>query len=212
MASFDIVEAAWSPEGQRMILAGILGLAALGAGFYGYRWYKHQANEKAQRFFAESYKEYTNALTSSDPHAWQTVENAFKAGYKRSSGASLAPYFLLFESDALGQQGKTQEALVLLDKSLAAMGKKSPLYNLFAIKKAAMQLDAGDSGAVLTAVQDLRQLAADKHNIYRDMALHYLISFYKAMGNAGKAQELEKEMRALELESDGATMSPWTRC
>jgi hypothetical protein len=212
MASFDVVEAVQSPEVQRIILAGILSIAAVFAGFYGYRWYRRQANVKAQRFFAESYKEYTSALTSSDPHAWQTVENAFKAGYNRSSGTALAPYFLVFESDALAQQGKTQEAIALLDKSLATMGEKSPLYNLFAIKKAAMQLDAGDSAAVMAAVQNLQQLTADKHNIYRDMAMHYLSSFYKAMGDHDKAKELEKELRAFELEGDGATMSPWTRC
>ena len=210
LSSTALFDALYSPEVHRIALIAGLGAAALIAGFYGYRWHVGRADERAQRFFSESYKEYAQALASDNP-SWVTVEGAFKAGYKQAGSSSLAPYFLAFEADALAQQDKMQEAIAVLDKGLNAMGTRSPLYPLFAIKKAAMQLDAGDSALVSTAIENLKKLADDKQNIYRDMALYYLSSFYKAMGDETKARELEKEMRAVTLEGDVSSLSPWSR-
>jgi hypothetical protein len=72
-----------------------------------------------------------------------------------------------------------------------------------------MELDGGDSSRLTKALQDLQALAHNTNNIYRDMALYYLSSFYTATGQEEEARRTMKKMREIELNVDTAALSPW---
>src|SRR5579872_2624595 len=174
-------------------------LLALGAGlvllmcYVGYDYYAASREAKAHRAFAEGLELFEQAKASENSQEstqrrqirWQEAEAAFKIGYKQFSSSHLAPFFLGYQSEALLKLGQTQEAIALLDAMLSSLGKSSPFYGPYAVKRALMKSD----------LSELKKLADDTTLPSQDLALYQLGEYYWAHNNPAFAQDAWKKLR-----------------
>lgn len=160
----------------------------------GYSWYTKKQNEDAQAVLAEGIELYQKALKEKSDKILEEAQLAFSIGYERYSGSSLASYFLSFESDILARQGKQDEAIKFMQKSVKKMSNSSPLYNMHKIKLALMKIDSEDEAISKKGKEELSALAGNKKNPDQDLALYHqgLINF-----NHGNRAEAEKSWKEL---------------
>ena len=155
--------------------AGILVLAGLlGAGWLGYSWYMRSKEQSAYKDLAESIDGYTKTrMMPGGAEKWVDVERGFRAGAERNPSTKLQPYFLAFEAEALLEQGKSKEAIGLLDKAVGMISRNNSLYFLYALKRALMKIDSSDEVLQKSGRQELAELAKDTANPVQDMARYY---------------------------------------
>ncbi len=171
-----------------LLVASILLVSVLSYG--AYRWYSNYREEQAQKVLAESLELFQRAAESDSSVKWSDVSRAFEAGYALYPGSSLAAYFLAFQAESVMQEGDLERAIVLMEKSLAHMPHNSPFYYLYAVKNALMEHDSQDTAVRERGNKHLEELAYDKKNPDRDMALYYLGYFAAAAHNTERAREL----------------------
>lgn len=152
-------------------------LAASSGGVYF--WYLKRYNEEAQKALSEGIEIYQRALRERSEKLLEEAGRAFSIGYEKYSGSSLAPFFISFEAEVSRRQGKLDNSIKLMERSLGKMSKKSPLYNMYAIKLALMKIDSKDETISEEGREALKVLAGNPKNPDRDTALYYqgLISF-----------------------------------
>ena len=181
----------------------VLGIAAVaGAGYFGYRWYIVSREQSAQVMFAECLREYEKGVR--ERQTWADIQALWAAGYARHTQSSLAPYFKAFEANSALKQDKKAEAVALLDAALSLVAASSPLYTVYATKRALINIDLGNEAGL----QELEKLAYDKNNIQRDVALYYLGLYHWSKNNIEDAKEAWETLTALPDSPAQATL--WT--
>lgn len=175
-----------------LVLVGLLA-----AGWYGYNWYSSSKEQTAYKDLAESLDAYSKMRQGMGhgEEKWSDLERGFREGAQRSGSSKLHPYFLVFQADALSEQGKHQEALALMDKAVPLISKKNPLYYLYAIKRALMKTDAADDAMQKQGRQELAHLAQDTANPLQDMARYYAGLDALGTGDRAKAETLLHEIK-----------------
>jgi len=165
-----------------------------------------QYNYASQQALSELLLEYDRAHASAE--LWNEVEIGAKTAYRQYGKASVAPYFLMMQAEALYQQHKQHDALALMEQSLASIAQTSSLYYMFALKLAQMQLAQEETAVHEKGLQALISLAHDEKNQQRDSALYQLAEYYHMHNEQEKAEKIRKELLALKpLYKD--VMSPW---
>ena len=177
----------------RLLLQGAVLAGLLAAGWFGYSWYVRSKEQAAYKDLAESIDGY-NKSRLSGTEKWTDVERGFEEGAKRNASSKLQPYFLVYQADALIEEGKQKEALALYDKALGLIPRSNPLYFLYAIKRALMKLDATDDGMQKQGRQELTMLAHDTANPMQDMARYYSGLDALSQGDASTAENYFKEI------------------
>lgn len=211
----------WHSLGSRRfvreaVIATLVGIVLL-IGYVGYGMYATSREQRAHRAFAEGVELFEQALSaqgSQEPEVkqkmrWQEAEAAFKIGYKQYSSSRLAPFFLAFQSEASLHLGETAEALALLDAMLSTLGKGSPLYGPYAVKRSLIQLDQPDLELQKKGLESLKKLADDATLPSRDLALYHLGEYYNGHGSPALAQEAWKKLRDIGKSSQPPMPSPW---
>lgn len=162
---------------QKQLYAGatvLIAAALAGATWYGYTWYKNNLEHTAYKDLAESIDGFIKTRDNAEgPSKWVDVERGFAAGAARNTSSKLHPYFLVYEADALHEQGKQKEAIVLMDKAVHALARTNPLYYLYALKSALMKIDTSDEALQKQGRQELSTLAQDAANPLQEKARSY---------------------------------------
>lgn len=185
--------------------AVLVALIATG-GFWGYKKYVMHREQAAQKVFADCMHEYTMVLAGNG--TWENVEELSRVGYEDHKNSNLAPYFLALQADALLAQNKQEEAAKIFDTLLTSLPKKSPLYSLYATKRALINIDRGESaGAATMGLEQLKALADDTKNLQRDVALYYLGLYYWSENSIQEAQKAWQEL--IDMQQDQKVPSPW---
>ncbi len=180
---------------RELFLAVVL-LAVAGLGFFSYKWYTGYREQAAQQALADAvelFKKTSEAGTSDD---WAAVATQLQLAYDQHSHAAIAPYFLVFKSEALSAQGKDAQARETMETMVKGLSAASPLAPLFKIRYALMLLDATDEADQQKGLQSLEALAHDVHNRYQDMALFNLGSYYAAHQKIEQARQSWQELVA----------------
>jgi len=155
----------------------VVGLAVVGyGGFYAYRWHTARREATAQKMFSEALTLYDRAFV--DPKQWLDVEGAFSLGYENNSSSRLAPFFQLFQADALIHQDKRSEAIALMETAIRALPSDSALLPPYQVKLALVKIDADDTTVQAGGLKALQGLAANKDNDAQEMAAYYLGMHY----------------------------------
>ncbi len=211
----------WQDISTMYRLAVVAGLLVLGVagGYGGYRWYKITVETSAQKSFSDCMYVYKEALNRSiqpstqeqekqGKNLWEEAEIAFKLAYQQHTHSDLAPFFLAFQSDALMHQGKTPEALELLDTAINKIGKKSPYNALYRIKRALIQID--NEALRSNGLQELEKLKNEKNNKFKDMTLFYLGSYFWSMNDLDQARSIWQQLiDEFGTDTEGPGVSPW---
>lgn len=190
-------------DGYVRLAAIFVGVLAVGGAlFFGYRSYTVSKERAAQLDLGEGLREYSNAQMREG--LWPDVEELFKAGHDRNKGSRLAPYFTFFQANALIEQNKKEEALLLMDQALNNLPSSSSLYSMYATKRALINIDLGKE----VGVEQLKQLAYDEKNLQRDLPLYYLGLYYWSKDDLDAAQSQWELLVSLKNDDQKAT-SEW---
>ena len=176
----------------KMALMGLGVLALSATAWFGYQWYYVQQIKNSQKIVADCLEEYNKTIDSEQP-LWNEVVMMNELGLQQSTKV-LHPYFLVMEAQALARQGEVHEALPLMQQAINGLASDSPYYTYFKTTHALMQLDAQDVGVLEHGLDQLRILADDQKNIYRDIALYHIGAYYWSQDDVAQAKTFWQEL------------------
>jgi hypothetical protein len=185
------------------IIVGLVGALIIAGSIWGYKKYSIYSEEKAQKVFADCMHEYTSVKAGQG--SWATVDQLCSLGYNNHRGTAIAPYFLALQADSAIAQNKKGEALALLDIILKELSSSSPLYPVYATKRALLALDTSATEA--EGLQQLEKLAFDKQNQQRDVALYYLGLYHWSHDALEQAKKVWQEL--IDMQKGQKVQSPW---
>ena len=193
----------------REILFAIGVVSGLSAGMVSYRYYVSYREQAAQETLSQYMQEYFQASAQKMSADWSGIAFNFERGYAQYSNSYLAPYFLAFQADALIQQDQKGQALIVMNTMLEGLGTDSPLFNVYATKRALVQIDSDELSEQQAGVESLTKLADDVSNSNQDLSLFYLGSYYWAQDNVEQAKQAWQKLVSLQ-DKDALTKSPWS--
>ena len=174
-----------------IIVCGVL----FGA-FYGYKFYVYRKESSAHKALNECVIEFSNVKNGSGQ--WRDVEVLFDSGYKNNYGSKLAPFFLVFKSEALFEQGKTKEAIETLGEALKKMSEKDDFYGAYKVKFALMKMDTQDQAL---KTEGLNELTAQASAMGNTIALYYLGLYYFDKNDVENAKKYWQQLITLDEEA-----------
>jgi len=170
----------------------VLLLSAVGyGGFRLYKWRIAQRESSAHTMFNESMELYRKAKNGKEQ--WDDVAGAFSLGYEQNGSSQIAPFFRLFEADALIKDGQKEKGDQLMVSAIAELPKESPFAYLYTIKRALIDLDSEDEQVKVQALETLEGVSA-KESPGQALALYYLGSYYWQQGDTQKARSLWEQL------------------
>jgi len=192
----------------RQVIITIIAAAVLVGGFFGYRLYSVYQAKEVHKIFAHAMEEYGKA--QANPELWSEVEMAFQVGHEQAGSSNLAPYFKAFQAEALLQQDKLDQAVVIMDEMISALSQESPLHTAYKTKRALMKMDLEDSAMQEAGLQELTEIANDAKALNNDSARYYLGLYHWAQDNVQKAREAWDPLIELQYHEKHAK-SPWAQ-
>jgi len=185
-------------------------IVALAAGsYYGYRWWTKNKDEAAHVLFAQNLEEFERMSQEGKAEDWVAIETLFKLGYDQYPKSSLAPYFLIYQSQAQLKQNKFDEALTTLDRAIAAMPGNSPVHGFYQTKAALMRLDSKNTDTHALGLEQLRAMTRDEKNLAYDVAAYHLGLYYWTNNDMVNAKEVWQKLIDATRSSEKPGQSPW---
>lgn len=173
---------------EAILIIGIcLAFIALGI---GYSFYRSGVQKKAQKSFAHSLKffdarvntpeskqedilDLDSELFTTEKEKWTKVEAEFKKGYQNNKSSGIAPFFLAYQSEALLNLGKLNDAIDVL-KNAVKMMDSSSAKTYYEVKLALMKLDSGNSDMINEGLNTLKTISLEEKNSAHAMVLYRL--------------------------------------
>jgi tetratricopeptide (TPR) repeat protein len=190
---------------EYLVLFLTLGVLAVGGGVYYFSRSSGQAT--AYTIFAECIDQFEKASEENKPELWQVLEKMCAIGFEQSKSSPVAPYLLGIKSHAQYQQNKLDQAISSLDTMLSALPNRSPLYHLYATKRALLKLESQDIQVQDKGINELQALSSDSTNLNRDQAQYYTGAYYLSKNNIEQAKIAWEPL--LKLANSGKDNSPW---
>ncbi len=187
-----------------LLLVGAVVAVGVGA-VYGYKWYRVSQEEVAQRVLARNVQEFERIVQDGKKEDWASVESLFKISHDQYASTAIAPFFLLYQAEAMIKQDKIEQARELIAQAIDVMGSSCPLCPLFTIKLALMKMDTDEQ----EAVKILQQLAQDTKSHFSDAAAYYLGEHYWIKQEYAKAKQVWQAMIQATKTEDANGQSPW---
>lgn len=190
---------------MKFVYVSVAVLALLVLGWFSFHSYKVYRGKQVQLILGESLQEFQTAMNVEQPQ-WGEVALMNELAAQQASGSALHPFFIVMQAQALAQQHKVDEAVVLMQQAIDGLPSCSPYRVYFALTKSLMQLDASSQEEKNAGFATLQTLANDTENPYRDAALYHVGDYYFAMNEAVKSREAWMQL----LEQSAAFPgSPW---
>jgi hypothetical protein len=206
-------------EYQNQLLVIIGACAVIGFGSWGYLSYREKCEEKAYRTLVASLEYFDAPIKSenketdlafldqkefkTEAEKWEKVATVFKEAYSAHRSSGIAPMFLVYQSQALANLGKTAEAIPVLREAIERM-KSEPVKGFYQVKLALMLIDEkSEEGVTL-----LKQLAAKESSGAHDTALYQLGEYYWHVNNFDEARNYLNQL-VLKYGKLERYVSPW---
>jgi len=190
---------------QIIFILLIVGLA----GYGGFRFYKSRVaarEARAHQMFTESMQLYMKAMEGQEQ--WEDVAGAYSLGYEQNGSSRIAPFFKLFQADALLNKGEKEQALPLMEEAIGELDKKNALRSLYEVKIALINIDSEDQAAKDKAIQELEKIAATDCSA-QNIAAYYLGLYHWQEGQKEKAETIWAQLPKSQEDKNGfAASSP----
>lgn len=182
----------------------ILVIGTTVGGFFTYRFYRGIIERQAQLEFVASMKYFEapvqkpdlkvdqlsiedTEIFPSNEEKWAKVEEVFKEGYEKNSSSGIAPLFLAFQSEALINLDRSDEAISVLKKAIGLL-RDDTIKDSYQAKLSLMQLDSKDESVQKAGFELLQSMANKSGSLIRDLALYYLGEYYWVKKNFVEAK------------------------
>jgi hypothetical protein len=176
-------------KNKKQVLVGVAGIVVFTAAATGYWFYKIHVRERAHKALLQALKYYDGSVGkiasadagavffSSEFEKWQKTQSVFKEVYENYKGTSLAPIFLAYESEAMLNLGKHDEAVAILVSAVAKM-ENSAVRDFYRVKLALMQLDSKKEQDQQLGLTALKLIADNAKSAAHEAALYQLGAYY----------------------------------
>lgn len=191
------------------LMVGLVLIVIITGAYFGYRWYRSTQEQVVQQLFAQNVEEFERVMQAGKKDDWASVETLFKLGYDQYPSSNLAPYFLVYQAQAMFKQDKFNDALATMDKAVHAMSNNAPLLGLYKTKTALMRLDAQDQAVRDAGVAQLKELTQDTKNNAYDVAAYYLGLYYIAHNEIAQAKAVWQTLVDTFKDVPKLGASPW---
>jgi len=196
---------------NREITIAIL-LVALSAGaYYTYRWHKQTKDNAAHLLFAQNLEELERVMQDGKQEDWASIQILFKLGYDQYPKSSLAPYFLIYQAEAMVKQGQLDQAITTMQHAVSLMPSDAPVAGLYKTKVALMELDSSNADLHKTALESLHALAKDAHSNAQDVAAYHLGLYYWSHDDMAQAKTVWTDLIDAVKSKDKTGQSPWAQ-
>jgi tetratricopeptide (TPR) repeat protein len=193
-------------EYRKQVLIGTTFALCLSGAVVGYNFYKRNVQIKAHENFISALKYYEAPVKATrdetdfstlqftnDAEKWAKVEEVFRNAYENYKNAGIAPTFLIYQSEALMNLGKHEEAIAALQKSIALMDNSSAA-DFFSVKLALMQLDSKQAATKEQGFALLKKIAESQQSVAQESALYYLGGYFWSQKKYPEAQNYWKQL------------------
>ncbi len=184
----------------RIIFFGLLASCFVVASYFGYRWRYTSKQRAAYMVFSDCMNVYNQGFQSADSKKLEEAAAMFDVGYKKHSGSSIAPFFILFQAKSLLENGKREKAIELMESGVKNLSTSSSLFFIYKNSLALMKIDSKDSSVSLVGVNSLQDLAYNKNNISRDMSLYYVGLYFDSQNDVEKSKKTFNDLVQLKSE------------
>jgi len=179
------------------------GALLVGIGYGGsslYRWRVASREAQAQKDFSEAIQLFEQA--KGRPEKWEDVAGALALGYEQHHTSSLAPFFKLFQAQAMLNQKKRPEAIKLMDDAIERMSNDNVLLSSYQTKRALVKMDATDVAVQAAGLAELKAVADNANSPAQDVALFYLGMHYWHHDQLVPARDTWKKIEQLDKQGE----------
>ncbi len=188
-----------------ILLAGIAT-----ASYFAYQFYAYQQEKTAHAYFAQCCAKYEAASKTMKEDELEKAIAMFEEGAQSYAHTALAPYFLVYQSEAYRKQGNSGKGLAVLTDAISKMSDQEPLTNLFKIKQSLLMLDSAQEDARQIGIAQLESIVRDERAAYQDTAAYYLGSYYWSINETAHAMQIWQDM-TLSQRQEKLAPSPWVQ-
>jgi tetratricopeptide (TPR) repeat protein len=176
-------------KNRKLVIAGVVGVVVVVSAVTGYWFYRIHVREQAHKAFAQALKYYDGVVgttPSADTHGmffaseiekWQKTEQVFKEAYENYKSTELAPMFKAYQSEALLNLGKHDEAIAVLSSAVDHI-KNAAVKDFYCVKLALMKLDSSNEVERQQGLGALKILADNTQSAAHETALYQLGAYY----------------------------------
>lgn len=192
---------------QVRYLVFFIGAALLAIAGWGiYQYITTKKSEAAQKAFSQALTEFEKTLElEPKDRKWAEIGEIFQKGHELFVKTAFGPYFLAYKAQALLQDQKYDAARDTINQVVSSLKKRTPLYYLYSIQQALMEIDAPDAAMSQAGKTRLEALASDMQNPEKDQALYYAGYYALQADDIEKAQRLWSQL----ITRLGGSRSPW---
>lgn len=119
----------------------------------------------------------TSKVFNSEQEKWETIATSAQRSYLSTKGASIAPFFLAIQAEALNNLGKRDEAIMVLESAVQSMANNE-LKEGYKVKLALYKLDSGNEAMVQNGLQMLQSIAGQDTHFLNDYVLYQLGEYF----------------------------------
>lgn len=184
-----------------LALYGLICAILVTTAFVGKNWYIASRERSAEKDLSSYITQYHNAM-SSENASWGQIASLFAVGYAQHARSYLAPYFLMYQADALLQEKNFEEALSVMKKALDEASESNAFYELMRTKYYLMILDIPEHSEHDQALKVLYEIGSDKTNNFFEIALFYLARYHFVHHNLEEARTLWQELCATAVDEN----------
>jgi hypothetical protein len=136
-------------------------------------WY---SNKKVASPDADDKKSDSSEFKSKE-EKWATLKSAATLAYDKFSSSNLAPFFLAYSAQAMGEQGNKKEATSTLENAVGKMSS-GDLKDLYQVKLSILKIDSGADDVAAAGLQALQDVASQSGSGAQALALYRLGEYF----------------------------------
>lgn len=194
----------------KQLSIGLVFMVLLAGAWMGQRWFNAHKEESAYQLFAQNVEEFQRTMQEGRAQDWASVETLFKLGYDQYAGTTVAPYFLVYQAEAMERQGKSlDEVKGVLQRAIKEIPAHSPVLAHYQVKLALIQLDMTQEQEQKAGLESLRALAQDTKSIAHDTAAYYLGLYQMTHNETAQAQDTWKKLAESQKDVQKLGQSSW---
>jgi len=178
-------------KNRQILIVTALAVIVFGAIIFGYVYYKDKQRCNAYKDFLIAMQYYDGIVKSKDSESnypgaryfsthdekWQQTEQVFRQGYEKHKNTEMAPIFLAFQSEALINLGKVEQAMQNLN-SVVAQLKIQDLKDCYKVKLALIKMDLNDESLLKQGLSELTAIANSDGCAASEIALYHAGAYF----------------------------------
>lgn len=205
-------------ENKNIVLSGALALILGSGGMVWYRWHATSLAQQAHKTLIQTLQVFEAPIEkkstdqsqfSSATDKWTQVASLCAEGYDRFKRTTLAPFFLVYQAEALLNLKKHDEALPLLAQAQAQM-RSQPLKDFMSVKVALVSMDCSAQAVQQEGFLQLKRLAESTDHAAHEYALYSLGLYFWDNKEFAQAKNYWQQMLVKYSQNDARSGGAYT--